>query len=206
VWLLLKLSAGYHDRAPLLLLTRSRKVIAGALVYALLGVMLYHNGPSAWGRVAKGKKDSRYVQICEGVREHAGAQSVVLATESVSWIIPACGPKVVVLRHQNPLVPGRATRERRVQSVFKGSATKSEIRELVSDYHVTHVLVRGRAKGGGPSRLGIRGRRGQRRETALPGAVRLVLFAVPCRTTSGVSIAAWGRRGESGGCRQSVPH
>ena len=50
--------------------------------------------------------------------------------------------------NQNPLVAGRATRERRVRSVFKGSATKSEIRELVSDYHVTHVLVRGQAKGG----------------------------------------------------------
>ncbi len=66
---------------------------------------------------------------------------MVLATPILSWPLPTFGPKVLVLFHQDPLVPDALQREYSVRQFLGPAASDDERRTILARYGVSHVLL-----------------------------------------------------------------
>jgi hypothetical protein len=91
-------------------------------------------------------RESNYLRYARDAAQIAGKNAVILADSLNSWPIPTFGPKVIVLRHMNPLVPDEGERNHAVQRFLSKPLGSDERRRIIERYGVTHVLVRGRPR------------------------------------------------------------
>jgi hypothetical protein len=149
VWLLLKWTPGSSE-AWAWLDRPWRKLLSASLVVLVLLPFAVHNLASAKteSEVARRvlTRESNYLRYARDAAEVAGKKAVILADSLNSWPIPTFGPKVIVLRHMNPLVPDEGERNRLVQRFLNKPLSADERRRIIERYGVTHVLVRGRPR------------------------------------------------------------
>jgi len=140
VWLLLQLTPG-HPGTFRFLRRRALGVVGALLVTITLLVFCTHSVLVAQARFEHPR--SQESPIIRNMRELAAATgpgAVVLATPRLSWQLPTFGPKVLVLFHDDPLVPDHTEREHWVKR-FLGPASDDERRMILARYGVSHVLV-----------------------------------------------------------------
>lgn len=144
VWLLLRLTPSYPD-AFRFVRRRALGVISSLLVAATLLVFFTHSVLLARalfdGPRARAGRESPVVQNMRAFAASAGPGAVVLASPRLSWPLPTFGPKVLVLFHEDPLVPDAAARERAVKRFLSQAGSDAERREILARYGVTHVLL-----------------------------------------------------------------
>jgi hypothetical protein len=92
------------------------------------------------------KRESYYLRYARDAGKIAGKNAVILADSLHSWPIPTFGPKVIVLRHMNPLVPDEGERSRAVRRFLAKPLSPDERRRIIERYRVTHVLLRGQPR------------------------------------------------------------
>jgi hypothetical protein len=145
VALLLRLTPG-HLGALRFLGRRALAVISALLVAALLLVFSAHSVVEAEQRLAeprfRERAESPVVQNMRAIAEIVGPHAVVLATPLLSWPLPTFGPKVLVLHHEDPLVPDAVERELSVKRFLSSGGSEEERSAIVARYGVTHVAVR----------------------------------------------------------------
>jgi hypothetical protein len=178
VWLLLTLTPGFSEFPHALDRPWLR---AGCLVF-VWGVLLffgYHNVQRTrkeWAyfeRYAR-RGESTFVRYGRRVAEIAGDHAVIMGDTLTLWPIAGFGPKVVALQHENPFVPDEAERELAVDRFF-GTATADEERtRIISQFHVTHVIVNREPRGSLARFLSTSTRRDR-----LPGGYSLFTLALP---------------------------
>ena len=143
VWLLLRLTPG-HAGAFRCLRRRALAVASAVVVAATLLVFCGHSvlvaralfeGPRARG------SESPVIRNMRAFAEAAGPGAVVLATPLLSWPLPTFGPKVLVLYHEDPLVPDAAQREYSVKRFLGSAASDDERQAILARYGVSHVLL-----------------------------------------------------------------
>ncbi|HEV8547514.1 MAG TPA: hypothetical protein VGQ57_00780, partial [Polyangiaceae bacterium] len=121
------------------------RALAALGVVALLGAQAWLGVQSARTRLGPRaharRADSQTVRLGRAIGRAAGNDAIVLGTALGSWVVPAFGPRVVVLLHENPLVADYRRRELDAR-VFFSDGTSNELRDaILSRYHVTHVLL-----------------------------------------------------------------
>ncbi|MEI9940714.1 MAG: hypothetical protein WDO69_26160 [Pseudomonadota bacterium] len=150
VWLLLNLTAGSSE-AWSVLDRPWRKLLAAGLVVLLLAPFAVHNLEIATTESLKESRglprESYYVRYARDAGRIAGKNAVILADSLNSWPIPTFGPKVIALRHTNPLVPDEAERNYSVQRFLTRPISADERGRIIEHYGVTHVLIRGQPRG-----------------------------------------------------------
>jgi len=143
VSLLLRLTPG-HAGAFRFLRRRALAVASAVIVTATLLVFCGHSvlvaralfeGPRARG------SESPVIRNMRAFAEAAGPGAVVLATPLLSWPLPTFGPKVLVLYHEDPLVPDAAQREYWVKRFLGSAASDDERQGILARYGVSHVLL-----------------------------------------------------------------
>lgn len=142
VWLLLKLSRGSRE-AFAVLEHRAARVVGYAVVCGVLGLAAYVNLPAALEHVESSARRgvSPTLRYARRVGELAGDRAVILGDARSSWPLPSFGPKVLVLLHENPLVPDSAERERAVGQFLSASREDAERLRTLERYGVTHVVL-----------------------------------------------------------------
>lgn len=148
VALLLRLTPGATPG----LLTSARpwlRVMGALCVAAVLGVFTVHGVLGARAQLARfvPHRDSPLVANMKAIAHTAGPGSVVLANSLLSWPLPTFGPKVVLIRHDDPLVSDAAERTAIVNR-FLNRASQKEREEIIAHYGVTHVLLEREANHG----------------------------------------------------------
>jgi hypothetical protein len=147
VWLLLRLTPSY-PRAFRFVRRRALGFVSALLVSATLLVFVTHSvllaraafdGPR--GRAGREGRESPVVSNMRAFAEAAGPKAVVLANPRLSWPLPTFGPKVLVLHHEDPLVPDAVAREQQVRRFLSQADIDDERREILARYGVTHVLL-----------------------------------------------------------------
>ncbi|HEY4105710.1 MAG TPA: hypothetical protein VGM44_17545, partial [Polyangiaceae bacterium] len=123
-----------------------RKIVAGSLVAATLAVFTYHNvwvayEDSLYNRRIATRAPSTILVGARAVADAAGPHAVVLADTHLSWALPTFGPKVLVLRHPNTLVPDEPDRDLAVGIFLSSSGADDLRRRIIAEYGVTHVLL-----------------------------------------------------------------
>jgi len=150
VWLLLNLTPGSSEAWPMLG-SPFRKLLARGLVVFTLAPFAVHNFASAASESVKGSRalprESYYVRYARDAGRIAGKKAVILADSLISWPIPTFGPKVISLRHTNPLVPDERERAYSVLRFLTRPLSPDERRRIIDRYGVTHVLLRGKPRG-----------------------------------------------------------
>jgi hypothetical protein len=158
-------------------LDRASGLVGGALVALALGLSLWLNladaVPSFQAALERARSgESPLVRYARRVGEIAGPEAVVLGDANLTWPLPTFGPRVVALKHENPLVEDRSARVGAV-GAFLARRTKDDQRlEILEHFQVTHVIVRDRQERSlGPflSRVGMRHR--------LPSGHRLYILS-----------------------------
>jgi len=143
VWLLLKLTPGNDAAWPFVAKPLAQRALPLAIA-ALLGVFAVHSLLLAREALGNPKFYSRpespVVSNMKAFAAAAGPNAIVLASALLSWPLPTFGPKVLVLFHDDPLVPDEAERERAV-SLFLGRCSNEQRAEIIRHYGVTHVLL-----------------------------------------------------------------
>jgi hypothetical protein len=144
VWLLLRLTPG-HPGAFRFLQKRAFGVVSALLVAATLLVFSAHSV-----RVARAlfdnprfrvPRESPVIKNMRSIAAAAGPNAVVLASPLLSWPLPTFGPKVLVLFHEDPLVPDAGQRQRAVKRFLGPVASDEERRTILARYGVSHVLL-----------------------------------------------------------------
>ena len=97
------------------------------------------------------RRDSPIVRNMRAFAAAAGPGAVVLANPVVSWPLPTFGPKVLVLFHDDPLVPDAVQREHWVKRFLGPGGSDDERRMILARYGVSHVLLQREA--GSPGRF-----------------------------------------------------
>jgi len=144
VWLLLKFTPGYR-LAFRWLKNRYLAALSALLVAATLLVFCRQSLLLARKTVENRRyqpgRESWVIESTREIANAAGPGAVVLATPALSWPLPTFGPKVLVLFHQDPLVPDAQEREYWVRRFLTGLASDDERRTTLRRYGVTHVLL-----------------------------------------------------------------
>ena len=145
VALLLRMTPG-HSGTFRLLRNRYLGIVSGVLIAALLLFFFGHGVQVAQGRIDQARflegRESQLVRDMRNLASIAGDGAVVLASPALSWPVPTFGPKVVVLFHDDPLVPDAVERENSVRRFLGPAASDEERRMILARYGVTHVLLR----------------------------------------------------------------
>lgn len=144
VWLLLRLSPGSRHADPRV---EPRRQLAGLLVGATLALFAFHNVRSAverFHRISQGRHapESDVVRYARRAAELTGPGALILAGERDAWPLPAFGPRVISLLHENPLVEGPFERRAAVDRFFDGHVKDDERSQILTKYRVTHVLAK----------------------------------------------------------------
>ncbi|HTA90631.1 MAG TPA: hypothetical protein VK745_13670 [Polyangiaceae bacterium] len=145
VWLLLTLTPGSAEY-PRVLETPWRRRGSLAVVWLVLLIFGLHNVERTrkewayFGRYAD-RGPSIYVRYARAVAQIAGEHAVVLGDALTLWPIPTFGPKVVALKHENPLVPDADERQFTVDRFLAGDTPDDERIALLRRYAVTHVIL-----------------------------------------------------------------
>ncbi len=144
VGLLLRLTPG-HAGAFGFLRHRAWGIASASLVSALLLVFFTHSVLVAQalfeGSRFRSHRESPVISNMRAFASAAGPHAVVLATPLLSWPLPTFGPKVLVLFHQDPLVPDLNEREYWVRRFLGPAASDEERRAILGRYGVSHVLL-----------------------------------------------------------------
>lgn len=144
VWLLLRLTPSYPD-AFRFVRRRALGIVSATIVGVTLLVFCTHSVLVARelfeGPRARDRRESPVVRNMRAFAAAAGPSAVVLASPVLSWPLPTFGPKVLVLFHEDPLVPDAATRERGVKRFLGPYASDDERRAILARYGVSHVLL-----------------------------------------------------------------
>jgi hypothetical protein len=116
---------------------------------ATLSFMGWRTVDSAWSefghwRVDAEQGESPFATFARRVGEIAGPNAVVLGDGVLTWSIPSFGPRVVTLKHENPLVEERVAREEAVQLFLKRGTSDDERLRILEHFKVTHVVARER--------------------------------------------------------------
>ena len=148
VSLLLRLTPGHLGTFGFLR-RRALGFISALLVVATLAVFCVHTGlllRSMFGnpRYAQ-RRESPVVQNMRAFADAAGTSAVVLANQTLSWPLPTFGPKVLLLFHDDPLVPDELEREHSVWRFLAAGTSDDERRAILARYGVSHVLVKSEA-------------------------------------------------------------
>jgi len=148
VWLLLRLTPG-HPGAFRFLRRRVWGVLSALLITATLLVFCRHSVQLSLSSLNRpryrGHHESPLVKNMRSIAAETEPFSVVLATPQISWALPTYGPKVLVLFHQDPLVPDEKQREYDVRR-FLGPGSDEERLMILQRYGVSHVVLQ-REKG-----------------------------------------------------------
>ena len=80
-----------------------------------------------------------YTQLTEPLTDDA----IVLATPVVGWPLPAIKGKVVSIYHENPMLLDQQERYVRTVEFFEDAQNESVRAELIRNYSVTHLLIKG---------------------------------------------------------------
>ncbi|MEI9950207.1 MAG: hypothetical protein WDO74_14825 [Pseudomonadota bacterium] len=143
VWLLLR-STPHHAAAFGILRHRAAGIASAIVIAAALSVFCVHSVLVALERFENPRfhsgNESPVLRNMRLIGAAAGPSAVVLASPLLSWQLPTFGPKVLVLHHQDPLVPDAAERTDAVRR-FLRSASDDERREILKRYGVSHVLL-----------------------------------------------------------------
>ena len=144
VWLLLRLTPSYPD-AFRFVRRRALGIISASLVGLTLLVFFTHSVLVARalfeGPRGRGGRDSPVINNMRAIAAAAGPNAVVLASPLLSWPLPTFGPKVLVLFHEDPLVPDAVAREHWVKRFLSQASSDGERRTILARYGVTHVLL-----------------------------------------------------------------
>ena len=145
VWLLLILTPGSLE-FPRVLDMRLRRSVSLSVVWLVLLVFGLHNVQRTrkeWAYFARyaERGPSIYVRYSQRVAQLAGPHAVVLGDALTLWPIPTFGPKVVALKHENPLVPDADERQSAVDRVLAEDTPDAERDALLRQYAVTHVIL-----------------------------------------------------------------
>lgn len=141
VWLLLHVSAPLGPLAS----ARAKGVrwIPAVSVGAILAFSTYINVERTIERFERlPKGESLPVRYARKVADIAGPDAVVLGDTKASWPVPAFGPRVVAMLHENPLVPDERERRRDASAFFSSRTPDAARLKTIERYGVTHVLVR----------------------------------------------------------------
>lgn len=149
VSLLLRLTPGYPGAFRILGVRFFRipvfAIFSGLLVVVTLLVFSVHSVKQAQalfnGARYRLNQDSPVVRNMRAIAATAGPGAVVLANPSLSWPLASFGPKVLLLLHDDPLVPDATQREQAVKEFLGGDASNDERRAILKRYGVTHVLL-----------------------------------------------------------------
>ena len=134
------------------------------VVWGLLSFFAFHNVQrtrAEWTYFARyaARGESPLVRYARRVAQLAGNRAVVLGDSRLLWPIPAFGPKVVVLQHENPFVADEAQRVIDAELFFTPRLTDDERLTLIKHYQVTHVIVRREPRGPARAFLAAHARR-----------------------------------------------
>ncbi len=143
VWLLLQLTPGSARAWSFVEQPFARRALPVAIAALLLvfGVHAISLGREQLGNPKfYSRPESPIISNMKAFTAAAGPNAVVLANPLLSWPLPTFGPKVLVLFHDDPLVPDEAERERAV-TLFLGRGTDEQRAEIARHYGVTHVLL-----------------------------------------------------------------
>lgn len=181
VWLLV-VASPKRDLAPLSWVDRSVGWLGAALVAVTLGASAYLNLDDAWrdfdeARARAERQDSPFVRYARRVGELAGPNAIVLGDPILTWPIPTFGPRVVALKHENPLVEDRTARNEAVDLFLARRTKDGERMRILEHFRVTHVIVREKQDRQLGDFLGEHGTRHR-----LPSGHRLYALDVPWRS------------------------
>jgi len=144
VWFLLRLTPG-HAGAFRFLRRRAWGLVSALLVALTLLVFCAHNLQLAQALFEEPRfRNHRESPVIQNMRAFAavtGPDAVVLSTPALSWPLPTFGPKVLVLYHQDPLVPDANRREYEVKRFVAPAVSDDERRTILARYGVSHVLL-----------------------------------------------------------------
>jgi hypothetical protein len=143
VALLLRLTPG-HPGAFRILRRWWLGIPSALLVAATLLVFFAHSVQSARALFDNPRYRNRESPVILNMRALAaavGPGAVVLGNAGVSWPLPTFGPKVLLLLHDDPLVPDAVQREHWVKHFLHPSASDDERRETIRHYGVSHVVL-----------------------------------------------------------------
>ena len=144
VWLLLRLTPG-HAGAFRFLARRSWGIVSALLIATTLLIFSAHSVLTARALLTEPRfRTGRGSPVIRNMRSFAaiaGPDAVVLGTPLLSWALPTFGPKVLVLFHQDPLVPDANERAFRVRRFLAPATSDDERRTILARYGVSHVLV-----------------------------------------------------------------
>jgi len=121
--------------------------VGSVLVAVTLGLSAFINVEKAWGEFSKARAEAQrarspFVRYAERVGEVAGPNAVVLGDAILTWPIPAFGPRVVTLKHENPLVEDRVARLEAVNLFLARRTSDAERLRILEHFRVTHLLLR----------------------------------------------------------------
>jgi hypothetical protein len=180
VWLLMVLTPGSAE-FPRALDRRWLRRASLGVVWGTLLVFGYHN-------VARTRKEWRYfagyarrgespiIRYARRAAEIAGDRAVILGDTLTTWPIPAFGPKIVALRHENPFIFDEAQRDQAVDAFLGRQTSDDERLEIIRRYQVTHVIVAREPRGPLGSFLASHAGRDR-----LPGRYLLFTLRAPTR-------------------------
>jgi hypothetical protein len=141
VWLLLRLTPG-HPGAFQFLRRRALGLVSALLVAGTLLVFCTHSVLLAQALFVRPRSSqSPIIRNMRAFAAAAGPGAVVLASPLLSWPLPTFGPKVLVLFHDDPLVPDHAQREYSVKRFLGPAASDAERSQILARYGVSHVLL-----------------------------------------------------------------
>lgn len=178
VWLLVAVSPG-RDALQGAPSARVRAWAGAALVAVTLGGIGWHNVEFALAGFREAKTralyaESPFVRYARRVGELAGPNAIVLGDPVLAWPLPTFGPRVVALKHENPLVEDRVARNEAVELFLARGTSDDERRRILEHFQVTHVIVRAKQERQVGDFLSRHGKRHQ-----LPSGHRLYALHVP---------------------------
>ncbi len=148
VWLLLRITPGFHERRRRGVPSRWwRPVLAWCVITVVLGSMVVHNFRRANARLQREVRKSTpaertaVVETARRVADLAGPGAVILGERDVTWPLPTFGVRIVAHLNINPLVPDRQRRIDDVAAFFGGILTGKEGLDIIDRYRVTHVIT-----------------------------------------------------------------
>jgi hypothetical protein len=139
VWVLLLLTD--EVRIQPRISTRRARLVGGLVATCLLAYCTFPNVSKARERLSDRPEGSPPAAFARRVARLAGPDAVVLANRKTSWALPAYGPKVIVLHHENPLVPDAAERMRHVREFYSPETSDGVRANILRKYGVTAVIV-----------------------------------------------------------------
>jgi hypothetical protein len=144
VWLLLGLAPSFSG-AFAFVRFRWARIALNLAALSLLLVFCVHSVLLAREQLSNRKFYSRpespVISNARAFAAAAGPHSVVLANALLSWPLPSFGPKVLLVFHEDPLIPDEAEREDAVKRFLGGHASDDERRAILARYGVSHVLL-----------------------------------------------------------------